>query len=156
MIKSKQEILVEIKNPYRIKSITGVFTLIVFALTFMIIIGAVKNFGRELTSDIFGALLNLYFAWNVGFGLYKVIWQFWNSRKINKALFPRLEQFINESEEKSYDETEAEVDEMVKLAYSDYTEKYNKLNKMYWLSFKVSSFFPLIALLIWFVYLQIE
>jgi len=92
----------------------------------------------------------------LGFGIYQGIWQFLNSRKINKVLFPKLEQFINESEKKSYDETEAEAYEMVKSAYMDYTEKYNKLNKIFWISFKISFVFPLIALVISFVYHQLK
>jgi len=72
------------------------------------------------------------------------------------VLFPKLEQFINESEKKSYDETEAEAYEMVKSAYMDYTEKYNKLNKIFWISFKISFVFPLIALVISFVYHQLK
>lgn len=63
-------------------------------------------------------------------------------------LFPELEQFINNSEQKSYDETNTEVYEKVKVAYADYTEKYNKLNKIYWTSIKLSIVLPLISLFI--------
>ncbi|WP_141550861.1 hypothetical protein [Bacillus sp. AFS041924] len=94
----------------------------------------------------------MVFAWNLGFGLYQGIWRLSNSRKINKVLFQKLEQFINESDEKSYDETETEVYEMVKVAYADYTEKYNKLNKIYWTSIKLSFVLPFIALVISLVY----
>jgi membrane protein insertase Oxa1/YidC/SpoIIIJ len=155
MTKSKHEILEEIKKLYRIKPITAVLVLIITAFIFMTIYGAVNDFGRKLDSDLVGALISLFFAWNLGFGLYLGIWQFSNSRKINKVLFPKLEQFINESEEKSVDETETEVYEMVKVAYADYTEKYNKLNHIYWTSIKISFAFPLIALVIWFVYHQL-
>ncbi|WML57727.1 hypothetical protein [Neobacillus sp. PS2-9] len=144
MTRSKKEILEEIKKP--------VIILILTAFTFIIIISAVNGFGRQLYSDFIGALINLFFAWNVGFGLYKGIWQFSNSRKINKVLFPKLEQFINDSQENSYDDTEAEVYEKVKAAYSKYTEKYNKLNKIYWISFKISFAIPVIAIIIWFIY----
>jgi hypothetical protein len=71
------------------------------------------------------------------------------------VLFPQLEQFINESEEKSYDVTETEAYEKVKVAYADYTEKYNKLNKIYWTSTKISIAFLLITLVISFVYYQL-
>ena len=141
-----------IKKPYRIKPITASIVLIVAVFVIISIIGAVENFGKELTSDFVGALISLFLAWNLGFGIYQGIWQFLNSRKINKVLFPQLEQFINESEEKSYDETEAKADEMVKAAYTDYTERCNKLNKTYWTSFKISFVFPFIALLISFVF----
>lgn len=120
----------------------------------MIIIGAVNDFGRKLTSDFINALISLFFAWNLGFGLYQGIWQFSKSRKINKVLFPKLEQFINENEEKSYDETKTELYEMVKVVYADYTAKYNKLNKMYWTSIKISLAFPFVALFIEFVFQQ--
>jgi ABC-type spermidine/putrescine transport system permease subunit I len=155
MTKNKKEILEEIKKLYRIKPITAVMVLMVITFIFMTIIGAVNEFGRKLTSDFFSALLSLFFAWNLGFGLYQGIWQFSNSRKINKVLFPKLEQFINESEEKSYDETETEAYEKVKVAYAAYTEKYNKLNKIYWTSIKISIAFLLITLVISFVYYQL-
>lgn len=155
MGKSKKGILEEIKKTYRIKPITAVIVLFITVLIFMIIIGAVNDFGRNLTSDFINALISLFLAWNLGFGLYQGIWQFSKSRKINKVLFPKLEQFINENEEKSYDETKAEVYDMVKLVYADYTAKYNKLNKIYWTSIKISFAFPFVALVISFVYQQI-
>ncbi|WP_312472015.1 hypothetical protein [Neobacillus sp.] len=155
MTESKHEILEEIKKLYRIKPITAVMVLLVTAFIFMIIYGAVNDFGRKLDSDLVGALISFIYAWNLGLGLYLGIWRFSNSRKINKVLFPKLEQFINESEEKSVDETETEVYEMVKVAYADYTKKYNKLNHIYWTSIKISFAFPLIAIVIWFVYHQL-
>ncbi len=154
MLKSKKEIFEEIKKTYRIKPITAVIVSIITVFIFMIIIGAVNDFGRKLTSDFINALISLFFAWNLGFGLYQGIWQFSKSRKINKVLFPKLEQFINENEEKSYDETKTELYEMVKVVYADYTAKYNKLNKMYWTSIKISLAFPFVALFIEFVFQQ--
>ncbi|MFF2447388.1 hypothetical protein ACFVSW_09790 [Neobacillus sp. NPDC058068] len=150
-MKSKKEVLEEIKKPYRIKPLTTVIVLIVTAFIFMTINGAVIDFGRKLASDFVGALISLLFAWNLGFGLYLGIWQYLNSRKINKVLFPKLEQFINESDEKSVDETETVVDKMVNAAYADYTEEYNKLYKIYWTSIKISFGFSLIAIVISFV-----
>lgn len=155
MTKSKKEILEEIKKTYRIKPITALIVLIVTVFIFMTIISAVNDFGRQLTSDFISALISLFFAWNLGFVLYQGIWRFSNSRKINKVLFPKLEQFINENEEKSNDETEKEVYEMVKVLYADYTEKYSKINKIYWTSVKISFAFPFIALAISFVYQQL-
>ncbi|WP_217270007.1 hypothetical protein [Neobacillus endophyticus] len=154
MTKSKKEILREIKKPYRIKPVTVVIVLIVTVFILGTIFHLVNDFGRKLTSDLVGALISLVFAWNLGFGLYKGIWQFLNSRKINKVLFPKLEQFINESEEKSYDETEEEAYEMVKAAYANYTEKYNKLNKLYWKIINLSIVLLFIALVISLVYHQ--
>jgi hypothetical protein len=153
--KNKKDILEDIKKPYRIRTVTVIIVLIVTWFVIGTIFHMVKDIGRELISDFIGALINLFFAWNLGFGLYKGIWQFLNSRKINNVLFPKLEQFINESEEKSYDETEAEAIQMVKAAYADYTDKYNKLNKIYWTSLKISFAFPFIAIVIAFIYSQL-
>jgi hypothetical protein len=83
----------------------------------MIIIGAVDNFVRGITSHFFSAIFNLLLAWNMGFGLYQVIWRIWNSRKINKVLFRKLEQFIKESEEKSYEETESALLNQPQIAF---------------------------------------
>ncbi|WP_142303682.1 hypothetical protein [Neobacillus soli] len=155
MTKSKKEILEGIKKTYRIKPVTVVIVLIVTVFILGTIFHEVNGFGRQLTSDFFGALISFFFAWNLGFGLYQGIWRFTNSRKINKLLFPKLEQYINNSEEKSYEETETEVYEMVKVAYADYTEKYNKLNKIYWNSIKLSFILPFSALVISLVYHQL-
>ncbi len=146
--KSKKEILGDIKKTYRIRPLSVVIILIGTAFILGTIFHAVNDFERNLTSDLVGALISLFFAWNLGFGLYQGIWRYYNSRNINKVLFPVLEQFINKSEQKSYDETNTEVFEMVKVAYADYTEKYNKLNKIYWTSIKLSIVLPLIALVI--------
>jgi uncharacterized membrane protein YoaT (DUF817 family) len=151
MTKNKKRILEEIKKPYRIKPITAIIVLVLTVISFMIIISAVGDFGRKLTSDFVGALISLFFALNLGLGFYQGIWRFLNSRKINKVLFPKLEQLINENDEKSYDETEAEAYVMVKEAYADYTVKYNNLNKIYRTSIKLSFVFPLIAMVIWLV-----
>ncbi|PGM49028.1 hypothetical protein [Bacillus sp. AFS053548] len=148
MMESKRKILEDIKKLYRIKPITAIIVTIFTILIFMIFTGTVMAFGKNLKSDYFAAISNLFLIWNLGFGLYQGIWRFSNSRKINKLLFLKLEQFINKSGDKSYDETEIEVYEMVKLAYGDYTEKYNKLNKIYWFSLKLSVGVPLIALII--------
>jgi len=152
MTKSKNEILEDIRKAYRIKPVTAIIVIFFTIFILMSIMGGLKEFGKILNSDYLGALINLFFAWNFGFGLYQGIWRLSNSRKINKVLFQKLEQFINESDEKSYDETETEVYEMVKVAYADYTEKYNKLNKIYWTSIKLSFVLPFIALVISFVY----
>jgi hypothetical protein len=148
MAKNKKEILEDIKKSYRIKPVIAVIVLIVTTFILGTIFRAVNDFGRNLSSDFAGALISLFFAWNLGFGLYQAIWRFYNSRKINKVLFPKLEHFIKESEEKSFDETETEVYEMVKVAYADYTEKYHKLNKIYLTSIKLSFVLPFIALII--------
>ncbi|UPM52722.1 hypothetical protein [Gottfriedia acidiceleris] len=155
MTKSKTEILEDIKKIYRIKPLTAFIYIILTTFILMLIMGAIKEFGKNLNSDFIEALISLFFAWNLGFGLYQIIWRFSNSRKINKVLFPKLEQFINKRDEKSYDETETEVYEMVKAAYSDYTEKFNKLNKIYWKSIKFSFVLPIIALVISLVYHQL-
>lgn len=120
MTKDKKEILEDIKKPYLIKPVTAVMVLILTAFIFFLIIGAINNVGKNISSDFISALINLFFVWNLGFGLYKGAWQYLNSRKINKVLFPKLDQFINESKEKGYDETETEVYEKVKVAYTDY------------------------------------
>ncbi|MBP0725809.1 hypothetical protein J5Y03_11565 [Bacillus sp. RG28] len=132
MTKSKEEILGNIKKTYRIKPVTAIIVLILTAFAILLFFGEVIQFVRKLTSNFDDALFALFFAWILGFGLYVVIWRFFNSRKINKELFPKIEQFISKSEEKSYDETETEVNEMVKVAYKDYTVKYNKMKKNYW------------------------
>jgi len=150
MTRSKKDILEDIKRNYRIKPITTIVVLILIAFSIMIIFGEVINFGKKLTSDFGGALFSLIFVWILGFGLYEGIWRFLNSRKINKVLFPKIEQFISESEDKSYDETETEVNEMVKVDYKDYTEKYHKINKIYWWGIKLSFVFLLISLVITF------
>ncbi len=149
MMESKKEILEDIKKLYRIKPVTAIIVTIFTTFILMLFMGTVMAFGKNLKSDYFGAFSNLFLIWNLGFGLFQGIWRFSNSRKINKLLFPKLEQFINKSDDKSYDETEIEVYEMVKLAYGGYTEKYNKLNKIYWFSIKLSFGVPLIALVIW-------
>ncbi|MEH7096622.1 hypothetical protein [Neobacillus vireti] len=149
--KSKQDILEEIKKLFRINPLTEVIVFVVTACILGTIFHVIKDFGMQLTSDFMSAFINLFFAWNLGFGLFQGGWRLYNSRKVNKVLIPKLEQFIGESEEKSYAEIEAEVYEMVKVGYAEYTEKYNKLQRIYWTSFKLSFALPLIALVIWFV-----
>ncbi|PEC49628.1 hypothetical protein [Bacillus sp. AFS096315] len=149
--KNKRAILEDIKKTYQIKPVISIIVIIFTTFILMWIIGAVNEFGKNLKSDYFLALNNLLIAWNLGFGLYQGIWRLYNSRKINKVLFPKLEQFINESEEESYDETEKKVYEMVKGAYADYTVKYNKLNKLYWTSIKLSFILPIITFVIWLI-----
>ncbi|MGE8207313.1 hypothetical protein ACQKP0_22750 [Heyndrickxia sp. NPDC080065] len=153
--KSKMEILEEIKKTYRMKPITVVIVLIATAFAIMTIIGAVNNFGRELISDFISALISLFLAWNMGFVLYLGAWEFLDSRRLNKVLFPKLEELINESEKKSYHENEAEAYKMVKEAYADYTDKNNKLHKIFWNSIKLSLVFPFIAIAISFIYHQL-
>jgi hypothetical protein len=149
MTKSKKEILEQIKTPYRIKPITRVMVLILIAFILVITFSAINHFVRVLlASDFVGALINLLYVWNLGFWLYLGIWRFFNSKIINKVLFQKIEQFISESAEKSYDETETEVYEMVKVAYKDYTEKYNKINKIFWNCIKLSFVLLLIVLVI--------
>jgi len=142
--KSKKDILEDIKKNYRIKPVTAIIVLILTAFAILLFFGEVNQFVRKLTSNFDDALFALFFAWILGFGLYNGIWRFFTSRKINKELFPKIEQLISESEEKSYDETETEVNEMVKVAYKDYTEKYNKINKIYWKGINLS--FVLLAI----------
>lgn len=154
MTKDKKEILENFKKTYRIKPIPAVIVLLVAYFILGTIFHSVNEFGNELTSHFVDALANLFFAWNLGLGLYHGIWRFYNSRKINKVLFPKIEQFINESEDKTYDETETEVYEMIKVAYADYTEKYNKFTKIYWTSIKLSLILPILALVISLVYPQ--
>ncbi|MFF2878612.1 hypothetical protein ACFVR2_20065 [Gottfriedia sp. NPDC057991] len=151
MMESKKEILEEIKKLYRIKPISAIIVTFFTSLILMLLMGTVMAFGKNLKSDYFAAFSNLFLIWNLGFGLFQGIWRISNSRKINKLLFPKIEQFVNKSDDKSYDETEMEVYEMVKSAYGVYTEKYNKLNKIYWFSIKLSFGVPLIALVIWFL-----
>lgn len=153
MAKNKRAILEEIKKPYRINPISASVVLIVTAFILIFIIGGVKNFERELTSDVVGAFISLIFAWNFGFLLYLGMWRFLSSRKINKVLFPKLERLIFESDKKNYEETEVEADAMVTIAYSEYKTKNNKLKQNYWTSFKFSFSILLIALAIEFVYL---
>ncbi|MDP4084576.1 MAG: hypothetical protein Q8934_08150 [Bacillota bacterium] len=148
MRRCKKGILEDINHAYLIKPITVIIVLIGTAFILGTIYHTVKDFEKYMTSDFVGALINLLFAWNLGFGLYQGIWRYSNPRRINKVLFPKLEQFINKSTEKCYEETETEVHEMIKIAYTDYTEKYNKLNKLYWKSIKISFVFPIIALVI--------
>jgi amino acid transporter len=151
MTKSKKDILEDIKKTYRMKPVTAVIVIILIAFVLMIIFSSVNNFGKKLASDFVGALISLFLAWNMGFSLYLGIWGFFNSRKINKVLLPQIEQFINDSSEKSYDETETEVNEMVKVAYKDYTEKYNKIHKNLWNSVKLGFVLLFIALIITFI-----
>ncbi|PEJ60524.1 MULTISPECIES: hypothetical protein [unclassified Bacillus (in: firmicutes)] len=148
MMGTKKEILVDIKKLYRIKPVTSIMVTILIAFMLVLLIGTAMAFGENIKSNYLGAFSNLFFLWNVGFGLFQLIWRFSTSRKINKLLFPKLEQFINESDEKSYEETEIEVYEIVKSAYRGYTEKYNKLNKIYWLSIKLSVILTLIGAVI--------
>jgi succinate dehydrogenase hydrophobic anchor subunit len=148
MTKSKKDILEGIKKTYRIKPVTAIIVLILTAFMLMLFFGEVNDFVRKLTSNFVDALFPLLFVWILGFGLYEGIWQFFNSRKINKELFPKIEQFISESEEKSYDETETEVNEMVKVAYKDYTVKYNKMKKIYWNFIKLGCVLLLITFVI--------
>lgn len=78
---NKKEMLETIKRPYRIRPISPMIGLILTVFILMFMVGSIVQFGRELTSDFVGALINLFFVWNFGFAFYIGIWQSFNSRK---------------------------------------------------------------------------
>lgn len=156
-LKDKQNILKEIKKPYRTTLFGKIFLtlfigffILIFLKTVIVFILHPKHVSLDFNTYSEVSWTFIFFS-----GLYHEIWKFTSSRRINQVLFPQIEQLISHSEGQSYEETEFEAMEMVKVAYSDYSDKYQKRRKILTTVFTILFVLPFIYLFFEFIFINL-